>query len=69
MMQNERMICPDCGVEMNQHAEKIDYTAALDDPEAVDTDLGGVLEEVHGCPVCGKTLMRRKASEGDEAHT
>jgi predicted RNA-binding Zn-ribbon protein involved in translation (DUF1610 family) len=63
----DKMICPDCGVEMNQHAEKIDYTAALDDPEAVDADLGGILEEVHGCPACGKTLVRRKSSERNQA--
>jgi rubrerythrin len=56
----DKMICPVCGAQMNQHAEKIDYTAALDDPEAVDKDLGGVLEEVYGCPVCGHTQVRRK---------
>ncbi|HYE65759.1 MAG TPA: hypothetical protein VD966_09250 [Pyrinomonadaceae bacterium] len=54
-----KMVCSDCGVEMNQHAEKIDYTAALDEPEAADPDLGGVLEEVHSCPQCGKTHTRR----------
>ena len=56
----DKMICPNCGAEMNQHAEKIDYMAALDDPEAVDTDFGGVLEEVHSCPVCGHIQLRRK---------
>ena len=60
MRMRKKMICPDCGVEMNQHAEKIDDTAALDDPEALGTDLGGVLEEVHGCPVCGQTQVRRQ---------
>jgi hypothetical protein len=60
-----KMICPECGVEMNQHAEKIDYTAALENPEAMDEDFGGVLEEAHSCPVCGKTEMRPKVNEGN----
>lgn len=59
MAEKKKMICPDCGVEMNYHAEKIDYTAALEEPDEVDADLGGVLEEVHSCPVCGRTHTRR----------
>jgi predicted RNA-binding Zn-ribbon protein involved in translation (DUF1610 family) len=59
----EKMICPDCGVEMNHHAEKIDYAAALDEPSAIDPDFGGVLEEIHTCPVCGKTETRRASRE------
>ncbi len=55
----KKMICSDCGVEMNHHAEKIDYTAMLTEPEAIDPDLGGVLEEAHTCPECGKTEMRK----------
>ncbi len=61
MPKTDKMICPDCGVEMNYHAEKLDYTAALTEPEAVDPDLGGVLEEVHTCPRCGKAAARRGA--------
>jgi predicted RNA-binding Zn-ribbon protein involved in translation (DUF1610 family) len=59
MPETNKMICPDCGIEMNYHAEKIDYTAALTDPDAIDLDLGGVLEEVHTCPGCGKTGTRK----------
>jgi ribosomal protein S27AE len=59
----EKMICPDCGVEMNHHADKIDYAAALDDASAVDPDFGGVVEEAHTCPVCGRTHTRRAQSE------
>ena len=51
-----KMICPDCGVEMNHHAMKIDYGS--DDPAIVDPILGGVLNEVHSCPNCGKTELR-----------
>ena len=59
MKEAKKMICPACGVEMNRHALKVDYGAALESPEAVDPDLGGVLEEAHTCPECGKTLLRR----------
>ena len=54
----KKMICPSCGVEMNYHADKIDYTAALAHPYKMDPDLGGILEEVHACPKCGGTEVR-----------
>jgi predicted RNA-binding Zn-ribbon protein involved in translation (DUF1610 family) len=60
MSANKKIICPDCGVEMNRHAEKMNYTIALAEPGAIDTDLGGVIEEAHTCPECGQTLMRRE---------
>ncbi len=53
------MICPDCGVTLNHHADKVDYAAALSDPGAMDPDFGGILEEAHTCPGCGKTETRR----------
>jgi predicted RNA-binding Zn-ribbon protein involved in translation (DUF1610 family) len=59
MPETDKMSCPDCGVEMNLHAEKIDYSAALAEPDAADPYLGGVIEEAHTCPECGRTLMRR----------
>lgn len=60
MTETKKMLCPDCGVEMNFHATKIDYTAALDDAsDAIDPELGGILEEAHTCPTCGQTHMRR----------
>jgi ribosomal protein S27AE len=58
-MARTKMICPDCGVEMNYHAEKIDYSSP--DTKYIDPDLGGVVEEAHTCPVCGKTHTRMKA--------
>jgi ribosomal protein S27AE len=58
MPEREKMICPECGDPMNYHADKIDYTAALDDAAAVDPELGGVLEEIHTCPGCGLTEAR-----------
>lgn len=58
-MAQNKLICPVCGAEMNHHAEKIDYTAALDDDAAVDEETGGILEEIHTCPGCGDTETRR----------
>lgn len=55
-MTRHKMLCPDCGIEMNFHAEKVDYT----DAGAVDPMLGGVIEEAHSCPGCGKTLLRHE---------
>jgi hypothetical protein len=57
-MTTEKMKCIECGVEMNQHAEKIDYGAGLSEPGAFDPDFGGVVEEVHTCPGCGQTDVR-----------
>jgi ribosomal protein S27AE len=67
MSENRKMTCPDCGVPMNHHASKIDYTGALDEREAIDTDLGGIIEEAHTCPACGRTRLRRQtAATGGE---
>ena len=41
------MIC-ECGAEMNHHAMKIDYS--IED---------GVMQEVHTCPVCGRSELRQ----------
>ncbi len=62
----EKMTCPDCGVEMNHHAMKIDYAA--EDAEGFDEAFGGVVEEAHSCPECGMTHMH-KASEKSEAES
>jgi ssDNA-binding Zn-finger/Zn-ribbon topoisomerase 1 len=51
--------CPRCGAEMNCHAEKLDPSRAADDP-AADAALGGVLLEIHTCPVC-KFVLEREA--------
>ena len=49
------MICPKCGVEMNHHADKIDYAS---EEESADTVFGGVLKEIHNCPKCGRIEAR-----------
>ncbi len=52
------MQCPDCGAQMNHHADKVDYDAGLDRPELIDPDFAGVLEEAHTCPACGRDVVR-----------
>jgi hypothetical protein len=55
-MSKPKMICPDCGAEMNQHAVKIDYGA--DDPKFIDAAFGGALKEAHTCPECVRSELR-----------
>jgi predicted RNA-binding Zn-ribbon protein involved in translation (DUF1610 family) len=55
-MSKTKMICPDCGAEMNHHAMKIDY--GVDDPEAVDEAFDGTVKEAHTCPECGRAELR-----------
>ena len=62
MPEKKKMICPNCGIPMNHHAEKIDYAAAMAEPEAMDPDFGGVVEEVHTCGGCSETATRRASS-------
>lgn len=59
MTEDKKMICPTCGVEMNLHAERVDYPAESDDAETFDPGLGGPLTEFHTCPACGRTRTRR----------
>jgi ribosomal protein S27AE len=59
MPETDRMKCPDCGAEMNHHADKLDYGAAEDG--ASDAGEGGVVIEAHTCPGCGRTATRAAA--------
>ena len=59
MAERAKMTCPTCGVEMNRHAEKVDYAPDPPGADPPDPDLGGPLEEFHTCPECGRTLARR----------
>ena len=56
MSADNKMICPDCGAEMNHHATKVEYGS--EDPSLVDSAFGGVLNEVQTCPECGRTELR-----------
>ena len=59
MAESRRIRCPACGAEINRHAEKVDYTAGLAEPQAVDPHLGGVVQELYQCPTCGNIVARR----------
>lgn len=64
MAKREKMRCPDCGAEMNHHANKIDYSSAVEESgEEMWMGLGGVLQEAHTCPECGQTALREAADE------
>jgi ribosomal protein S27AE len=56
------MRCPECGVEMNHHAEKLVDPVTAEEAAKVDPALGGIIEEAHCCPQCGTGASRR--SEG-----
>jgi len=58
-MPAEPMACPKCGTQMNHHADKLDSTAALAEPGAINPELGGILHKVHTCPSCKNVEVRR----------
>lgn len=64
MANDDKMICPECKVEMNFHAVKVDYTPVRSETESVDRAFGGVLQEFHSCPKCGTTATREEKTGG-----
>ncbi len=56
-----KMKCPECGVDMNHHAEKVIVPATPEERSRMDAALGGVVEEVHTCPECGGAASRPAA--------
>lgn len=64
-MANEPLICTTCDVEMNMHAEKVDYAAGVEHPEVADAQLDGVLVELHTCPDCGESASRVAPQSGE----
>jgi hypothetical protein len=63
MSARSRVSCPNCGGEMNHHADKVDFSASLEDGDAMDPDLGGVLAEFHTCAGC-KLVVERPTPRG-----
>src|SRR6476659_982392 len=47
------MPCPNCGAEMNHHADKLIVPTEPADTASADARLGGVVDEMHLCPACG----------------
>ncbi len=58
MAAKQKMICPECKMEMNHHAEKLVYPSTPQEAKKVDPALGGMIEETHTCPGCGKAEAR-----------
>ncbi len=58
-MSKKPMKCPACGVTMNHHAEKLVDPFKPQHAALVDPVLGGIIEEVHTCPECGKAESRQ----------
>jgi len=60
----DKMVCPQCGVEMNHHCNKLVYGIGQEimPPMNVQTEpdllLGGVIGEFHTCPKCGSSACR-----------
>jgi NAD(P)H-dependent FMN reductase len=54
------MTCAKCGTVMNQHAEKVDFSAA----GHVDPVFYGTVQEVHQCAGCGNVQVRSATSSG-----
>jgi predicted RNA-binding Zn-ribbon protein involved in translation (DUF1610 family) len=54
-----KLTCPECGEEMNRHAEKLVHPESAAELWLVDAALEGVIEETHACPGCGHAESRR----------
>ena len=66
MTPRQPMQCPDCGGEMNHHADKVIAPTDPIDSRAIDPVLGGIVQEAHACPACGAIGMRpAPAEQGD----
>lgn len=52
------MLCPECGVTMNHHADKLVLPTSVEQAGAMDPELGGILLEAHSCPECGTGAAR-----------
>ncbi len=55
------MICKECGVAMNYHAEKLVEPTNAAEAKKMDPNLGGLIEEMHTCPGCGRVASRHAA--------
>ncbi len=58
VVNTDKMICPNCRMEMNHHCNKLVYTGDAQDAWQTDPTLGGFIEEFHTCPKCGGGASR-----------
>lgn len=47
-----------CGATMNRHAEKLVDPVTAEELGRIDPELGGVVHELHTCPICGTNTSR-----------
>jgi ribosomal protein S27AE len=47
---NNKMLCPHCGVEMNHHCDKLVYGTDTQHEAQTDPGLGGMVQEFDICP-------------------
>ncbi len=57
-MAREKMICQECNMELNHHAEKLVEPVTREQAAKVDAAFGALVEEMHSCPGCGITETR-----------
>ena len=53
MNEAKPMMCPQCGIPMNRHAERLIEPRDAAEAKAMNPALGGVILELHRCPGCG----------------
>ena len=53
------MTCPKCGGAMNHHADKVVYSAIVEELHVPLDVFGGIVHETHACPACGAIETRR----------
>ena len=58
-MAKEKMKCPNCGAEMNQHAAKLVDPRNAREAADMDPTLGALIQEGHTCRKCGTGASRR----------
>ena len=55
-MTNRKHHCPNCGVEMNHHANKVNEVILIQTQKALGEKFNGVIEAVYTCATCGTTI-------------
>ena len=59
LMEKTTMTCPKCGGAMNHHADKVVYSAIVEEPHVPLDVFGGIVHETHACRACGAIETRR----------
>ena len=55
---HQKILCPECDLEMNHHAEKLVDPVTRAEAERLDPALGGVVKDIYACPECGRQEAR-----------